>query len=173
MARAPAQTDALTVGRLRVHPLSVVVVSLGVVAVAGVFTFARPTHHPHVLPPPPDAGLPYTHVSYTARDARRAFADTGIELILHDRGPITGMSTADDVVEVDAFGDPKKVGASGFSDYLVFSHGRWSHASRTCTSGAIDAEQWRGNIRVILSCARAGSDAPRLLRLAAHALARL
>jgi hypothetical protein len=166
----------LTAASLRLHPLSIAAVSLGVVAVVGVFTFARPTSHPAVLPPPPGAGLPYTHVTFTARDAQRAFADVGMTLVRHENGrtpPIADMSTKDDVVSVDTFGDARKVAASGFSDYLVFANGHWAHAPRTCVPGAVDAERWRGNVRVIVRCTRAGSDASHLLRLAARALARL
>lgn len=161
---------------LRIHPLSIAILSLGVVAVVGVFTFARPTSHASVLPPPPGAGLPYTHVSFTTRDAQRAFAGVGFTLVRRDTGPgtpMTDLSTRDDVVSVDVFGDAEEVAASGFSDYLVFANGHWAHAPRTCAPGAVDAERWRGNVRVIVRCTPAGGDAPELLRRAARALARL
>ncbi len=162
------------------HFLSIAVVTAGVVAVIGVFTFARPTSHPSVLPPPPDAGLPYLKVTYSADDAKRAFAAVGVKLLLRTHEPIPAhaapmidLSTRNLIVAVDAFGDAKKVAASGFSDYFLVSNGHWVHAPRSCEPGAIDAERWRGNIRVIVSCTRAGTEARTWLRLADQALARL
>jgi hypothetical protein len=165
---------------MRGHVLSIAVVMAGAVAVVGVFTFARPTSHPSALPPPPDAGLPYTRVTYSADDAKRAFAAVGVKLLLRTHqpvpahaAPIIDLSTKNLVVAVDAFGDAKKVAAAGFSDYFSLSNGHWVHAPRSCESGAIDAERWRGNIRVIVSCTRAGTEARTWLRLANNALGRL
>jgi hypothetical protein len=99
-------------------------------------------------------------------------------LIRHARGvpakePIVDLSTKNLVVEVDAFGDPKKVIAAGFSDYLTFSDGRWVKTPRSCTNGARLAERWSGNVRVIVNCAIAGPSAPGWLRRVDVAFARL
>src|SRR3954451_24530138 len=116
---------------LRAHLIAVSVVAVAAVGAAGALTFARPTYHSNVIPPPP-SDLPYTKVSYGWADARRAFAESAIRLMLHTRGPrpaaappIVDSSTKNLVVEVTVFGDPKKVQASGFSDYIRFSQGRW------------------------------------------------
>jgi hypothetical protein len=160
----------------RSHLVSVAVIAAAVAVVAGVFVFALPSPHPYVMPPPPDAGLPYTTVSYSAADAQRAFAAVGIKLLLHTRerhALITDLSTKDLIVEADAFADPKKVAASGFSNYYTVVDGHWVHAPRTCAHGARNAERWRGNLRVIVSCSRAGSTSSRWLRRVDLALARL
>jgi hypothetical protein len=162
------------------HLVAAALVTIAVVGAAGVFTFAKPAYHPYVMPSPPESALPYTKVLYTASDARRAFAAVGIRLVIHTHepvpvkaAPIVDLSTADDVVVVDAFGDPTKVAASGFSDYITFSNGRWVRTPPRCSAGVANAERWNGNIRVILSCARAGSSAPAYLRRIDRALARL
>jgi hypothetical protein len=162
------------------HLAAVAVLTVAVVGAAGVFSFAKPTSHPYVLPPPPPSALPYTRVVYTASDAKRAFAAVGIRLVIHlhepvpvKAAPIIDLSTADDVVVVDAFGDPAKVAASGFSDYLTFANGRWVRTPRRCSAGAEDAERWNGNLRVILNCVEAGPSAPGYLRRIDLALARL
>src|SRR4051812_39799921 len=146
---------------LRAHLIAVSVVAVAAVGAAGALTFARPTYHPYVMPPPP-SDLPYTKVSYGWADAKRAFAESGIRLILHTRGPrpaaappIVDSSTNDLVVEVTVFGDPKKIQGSGLSDYITFSNGRWVQTPRTCGNGARLAERWGGNIRVIVNCASA------------------
>jgi hypothetical protein len=156
------------------------VIAAALIVVAGVFTFARPTYHPYVMPPPPDAGLPYKTVSYSAADATRAFATVRITLLLRTGGPrparslpMTVLSDKDIVVEVDAFGDPKKVADSGFSDYFTIVNGHWVRAPRTCAPGALNAERWRGNIRVIVSCSRAGGASSTWLRRVELALGRL
>jgi hypothetical protein len=165
---------------LRTHLIAVSVVAVAAVGATGAFTFARPTYHPYVMPPPPRSDLPYTEVSYMWTDAKRAFAESGIRLILHARGPrpaaappVIDLSTKNLVVEVTAFGDPKKVRASGFSDYTRFADGRWVQTPRTCGEGARLAERWGGNIRVIVNCASAGSSASAWLRRVSIALARL
>jgi hypothetical protein len=165
--------------RLRAHPIAVSVVAVAAFVAAGALAFARPSYHPYVMPPPPKH-LPYTKVSYTSTDAKRAFAAVGIRLILHNRGarpaaaaPIFDLSTSSLLVEVTAFGDPKKVTASGFSDYITFSDGRWVQTPRTCGKGVRLAERWRGNIRAIVNCASAGPSASAWLRRVSIALARL
>jgi hypothetical protein len=164
---------------LRTHLIAVSVVAVASVGAAGAFAFARPSYHPYAMPPAPK-DLPYAKATYTAADAKRAFAESGIRLILHTRGPrpattlpIVDFSTRNLVVEVTAFGDPKKVEASGFSDYITFSNGRWVQTPRTCGKGARLAERWGGNIRVIVNCASAGSSAAAWLRRVSLALAHL
>jgi hypothetical protein len=160
------------------HVVAVAVVLFAVVAMGGVFVFAHPTYKPYVMPPPPDAGLPYTHVSYSAADAKRAFAAVGIEIENHGPRatrsyPMTTLNTKDFTVEVTAFRDAQQVKDSGYSAYYTFVDGHWVHAPRTCSPGARNAERWRGNIRVIVSCSRAGSASSTLLRRAGIALGRL
>ena len=162
------------------HLVAVALVTVAVVGAAGVFSFAKPAYHPYVMPSPPRTALPYAKVVYTPRDAQRAFAGAGIRLVLHlhepipvGNPPIVDLSTANGVVEVDAFGNPAKVAASGFSDYTTFSNGRWVRTPSTCAAGAANAERWRGNVRVILSCTEAGALAPRYLHRIDIALERL
>jgi hypothetical protein len=163
---------------LRTHLLAVSVLTVAAVVVAATFVFARPSYHRLAIPAPPRS-LPYTKVSYTAADAKRSFAATGLKLILHSQprsvgtAPIVDLSTKDLLVEVTAFGDPKAVAASGFSDYITFTGGRWVHTPRTCEDGARLAERWAGNIRVIVNCALAGSAASSRLQRVSLALSRL
>ena len=162
------------------HLVAVAVVAVAAVGAAGVFTFAKPAYHPYVMPPPPRTVLPYTKVVYTAHDAQRAFAAAGIRLVMHlhepipvGNPPIVDLSTADGVVEVDAFGNPAKIAASGFSDYVTFSNGHWVRTPSRCSAGAANAERWRGNIRVILSCTGVGRLAPGYVHRIDIALERL
>lgn len=164
----------------RAHAALVGIVAVALLGVVGVFTFARPTYHPYVMPPPPRAPLPYTKVTYSAADAQRAFRGADIQLVRHTRepipvgaAPITDLSNNADIVEVDVFGNPQRVAASGFSDYFNFANGHWLKAPLTCSPGASAAERWRGNVRVIVSCERAGSSAPAWLARINHALATL
>jgi hypothetical protein len=161
---------------VRGHLVLVAVIGAAVVAAAGVFTFARPAYHPDVMPTPPN-DLPYTVVTYTAADARRAFAAAGIKLKTHRpatrSNPMTDLSSKNLTVEVTAFGDSQQVKDSGYSAYYTFLGGHWVHAPRTCGAGATNAERWRGNIRVIISCTRAGSDSSTWLRRAGLALGEL
>ena len=172
----PTMQAMTWVGR---HVIAVAIVFAAVAATAAVFAFARPAFRPYVMPPPP-GGLPYTKVTYTAADARRAFAAAGIALVRNTNGPlpahaapIVDFNTKDLVVEVDAFGDPARVTASGFSDFTTFSNGRWVRTPPTCATGATNAERWLGNIRAIVSCTRAGGSAASVLRRVSLALARL
>jgi hypothetical protein len=162
---------------VRGHRLPVAVIAVAVVAAIGVFAFARPAYHPYVMPTPPN-DLPYTAVTYTASDASRAFAASGIKLEM--RGPratrsypMTGLADKTLIVEVTAFGDPQQVKNSGYSAYYTFADGHWVHAPRTCGAGATNAERWRGNIRVIISCTRAGGASSTWLRRAGLALGQL
>jgi len=86
---------------------------------------------------------------------------------------MSGACSHDLVVELTAFGDRKTVDASGFSNYYTFANGRWSLAPKSCVAGAKNAERWRGNVRVIVSCTRAGGASNAWLRRVALALGRL
>jgi hypothetical protein len=147
---------------------------LGAVAAVGAaFAIARPTHR-YDMPSPPGDGLSYTKVTFTRADAIHAFAAQGIHLLRGGAQP--GMKDAhsrDLVVEVTVFGDRKTVDASGFSDYYTFVNDHWSLAPKSCVAGAKNAERWRGNVRVIVSCTRAGGAPNTWLRRAALALGRL
>ena len=158
------------------HLVAVAIVGVAVASMGAIFAFARPTYHPVVMPPPP-SDLPYTAVTYTVADVRRAFADENLRLAPHvPRSESPGITTLWNrafVLEVDRFGDPQQVKQSGFHDYFTIVNGRWVKAPRTCQPGATAAERWRGNVRVIVSCTRAGDASSTWLRRAEHALARL
>ncbi len=161
---------------VRGHLFSLAVVAGALVAAGVVFGFYRPAHRAETIPLPRDHGLPYTQVSFKAADARRAFAAVGITL--GPRSRMTGVTTLgnrNDILEVDAFGDRARVERSGFYDYTTAGLGaaaHYVHFARDCShEGA--AERWHGNVRVMVDCARAGSAAPRWLRLVNRALARL
>jgi hypothetical protein len=64
-------------GLLRAHRLATAIVALALAAFAAAFAFARPTYRPSVMPEPP-SDLPYTAVTYSTRDAVRAFAAIGV-----------------------------------------------------------------------------------------------
>jgi hypothetical protein len=156
------------------HVIAVAAVLVAVAAMGGVFAFARPTYHPYVMPSPPGDGLSYTEVTYTRADAVHAFAAEGIHLLLGAEQPgMSGAYSRDLLVEVTAFGDRKTVDASGFSNYYTFANGRWSLAPKSCVAGAKNAERWRGNVRVIISCTRAGGASGAWLRRVTLALSRL
>jgi hypothetical protein len=159
------------------HVFAVAVLGVAVAVVAGVFAFARPTFHPYVMPPPPN-DLPYTAVAYTAADASRAFAAAGIRTRAEGPRetrsyPMQTLSNKGLTVVVTAFGNPTLVKDSGYSPYYTFVGGHWVHAPRTCNAGAANAERWRGNVRVIVSCARAGGASGAWLRRVTLALSRL
>ena len=156
------------------HIASVAVVGAAVVAMGSVLAFARPTYHPYVMPSPAGDGLSYTKVTYTRADAMTAFAAQGIHLLRGPNDPeAQDAHSRDLVVEVTVFGARKTVDASGFSDYYTFTNGKWSLAPKSCVAGAKNAERWRGNVRVIVSCTLAGRAANTWLRRAALALGRL
>jgi hypothetical protein len=52
-------------------------------------------------------------------------------------------------------------------------NGRYAHFPRMCGSQSADAERWRGNLRVIVSCTAAGSASSGWLARVARALGRL
>jgi hypothetical protein len=165
---------------VRGHGAAVGIVAIALLTTAGVFVFARPRSRPHVTPSPPHEPLPYTKVTYAVNDAQRAFRTARIKLVRHTHRPIpvgappnVDLSESGDIVEVDVFGDPRRVAASGFSDYFTFAGGHWVKAPRTCSPGATDAERWRGNVRVVVSCKRAGSAASAWIARIDGALAHL
>lgn len=174
-------SDAFTqMGVVRTHALLVGIVALAVVCLVGVFTFARPRYHPYVLPRPPHEPLPYTRATYSVAEAERAFRSAGIALVFHTHEPIPigappifDLSNGGNIVEVDVFGDPKRVAASGFSDYFTFVGGHWLKAPETCSPGANGAERWRGNVRAIVSCSSAGTSASLWVARVKRALANL
>lgn len=161
------------------HVIAVAIIGIAVASTGAVFAFARPTYHPYVMPAPPN-DLPYTTVTFTPADASHAFSAVGIKLLLRTHGPrpahsapMTDLSDKGLVVEVTVFGDAQKVKDSGFSDYFTFVDGHLVKAPRTCARGATNAERWRGNVRVIVSCTRAGGASGMWLRRAQLALGRL
>jgi hypothetical protein len=156
---------------LRAHLAAAALVLVAVLAMTGVFVFARPQYHPYQMPPPPNDGLTYTHATYHGVDARRAFAHVGIALARGgDRPPIVGFFNRDLSLEVTVFGDRKLVDSQGFSDYYTFVDEHWQLSPRSCAHGASNAERWRVNVRVIVSC---GPGADETLRRASQALAAL
>jgi hypothetical protein len=172
--------DSRPVDLVRGHLAVVSIVGLAIAAVSGVFLFARPGYQPRVTPNPPDHGLSYTVVTYSAADARRAFAGTGIALTARSQSPtITTLGNKGDILEVDMFGERAKVEAAGFWDFTTDATGHYVHFPNNCASGtpgvagSYDAELWRGNIRVIVNCKAAGSAGAAWLRRAQHALAGL
>jgi len=158
-------------GLLRAHLAAVAIVVAAVLATTGVFVFARPQHHPYQMPKPPGDGLTYTSATYHGRDVRHAFANAGIALARGATQPgLVGFSNRDLTLEVTVFGNRKLVHAQGFSDYYTFVDGHWQLAPKSCVRGARNAERWRVNVRVIVSC---GPGAGGTLRRASRALAAL
>jgi hypothetical protein len=147
------------------------------VPVAAMALLLKPAAGPRSLPSPPDSVLPYTKVSFTAANARRAFRAEGIVLSHRSRtGAITTLGNPGDVLEVDAFGPREDVKRFGFSDYTVVGLGASAHYApfpRACGGSALVAERWHGNIRVMVNCVKAGPAAPRWLARVNRALARL
>ena len=158
----------------RTHVLATVIVAAAVISIAAVFAVARPTYRPETRPSPPDHGLPYTVARYTAADARRVFAAEGIALSPRSSTPtVTTLGNRGDILEVDTFGDRRKVEAAGFYDYATDSSGNYVHFPRACGTSIPDAERWRGNVRVIVSCTAARGDSAAWLRRVMRALNRL
>jgi hypothetical protein len=156
----------------RGHLVAASIVGVAFASIGAAFAFARPTGHASV-PGRINGHLPYRLVSYTAADARRAFAAEGIHLRTRSHSPtITTLGNRHDILEVDAFGDRAKVEQSGFRDFTLVK-GRFVHFPRDCRSGSPDAERWHGNVRVIVSCTAAGTSSSLWLRRAQRALARL
>jgi hypothetical protein len=155
------------------HLFAVAVIGVAVAVAGGALAFARPTYHPYVQQPPPFF-VPYKSVTYSLADARKAFAHAGIRFAStsHQQGAQL-LSTAGYLLEVDVLGDPQQVRDSGWDPYHALIQGHWVAAPRTCGSGVSDAERWRGNVRVVVSCPRAGAASNMWLRRATSALGRL
>jgi hypothetical protein len=165
---------------IRAHVAALGLLAFALLATAGAFMFARPHAHASVLPRQPHEPLPYSKVTYNATDAQRAFRTADITLVRHTHEPvpvgeppIVDLGSRRGTVEVDVFGNPQRVAASGFSDYFIMKNGHWLKAPKTCSPGAQAAEQWRGNLRVIVSCTKAGASASTWLASVDRALARL
>ena len=159
---------------LREHLAAVAIVVVAVAATGTYFAVASAGYRRHVAQPPRDSGLPYTVVSYTAADARRAFAAEGIALTPRSRAStVTTLGNRGDVLEVDAFAARDRVERAGFSDYALAADGRYVRFPKDCRTAIPDAERWRGTVRVIVSCTAAGGAAARWLRRVDTALARL
>jgi len=154
---------------MRTRLTTVLIIVVGLAALAAAFAFARPSSTPTAALPPDD--LPYTSVSYSRADAVVAFAAVGVRLTPRSKSVvITTLGNRGDALEVDIFGDARQVKASGFYDYLPLN-GRYVHFPRTCGTAIGDAERWKGNVRVIVDCTAAAPAA--WLRRAQRALARL
>lgn len=121
----------------------------------------------------PPSDLPYQVVSYSQADAVSAFAAVGLRLKPKSKaGAITTLGSRGDALEVDVFGEPQQVKAAGFHDY-VLSKGRYVHLPRTCSTGLVAAERWKGNLRVVVRCIGARRAGASLLGRVDRALARL
>jgi hypothetical protein len=157
---------------LRAHQAAVLVVALAVAAVGAALAFARPGYHHSVIVSPPN-DLPYTSVSYSTADAVSAFAAAGVRLTPRSRSvAITTLGSRGDALEVDVFGDPQRVKAAGFHDYLPLN-GHYVHFPQTCGTALPDAERWKGNVRVIVHCTTATGASAAWLRRTKRALAHL
>jgi hypothetical protein len=160
------------VAGIRLHALAVAIVAL-VVATAGLFlTVWRPRSQPSTEHAP-SVPVPYSHVQFTVSDATRAFAAVGVRLVAKSSvsGVVTTIGTRDDAFEVDVFGDPARVNASGSPDVITDSQGKYVRIPNTCTPGIPDAARWRGNVRFVIRCANAAQA--QLLAVGTHALTKL
>jgi hypothetical protein len=157
---------------IRHHALAVAIVALVAVA-AGVFLFVGHARSQASTERAPTVPVPYSHVEFTVSDANRAFAAVGVRLVAksHVPGVGTTIGTRDDALEVDVFGDPARVNASGSPDLITDAHGKYVRMPSTCTPGIPDAARWRGNVRFVIRCANAGHA--QLLTLGTRALAKL
>jgi hypothetical protein len=160
------------VAGVRQHALAVAIVALVATAAALFLTVERsrsqaPTAHAPSFP------VPNSHVQFTVSDAKHAFAAVGVQLVAKSRVPgvVTTISTRDNAFEVDVFGDPARVNASGSPDLMTNTQGKYIRIPSTCTSGIPDAARWRGNVRFVIRCANSAHT--RLLALGSRALARL
>jgi hypothetical protein len=158
---------------LRRHVLAVGIVVAAAAAIGAFVAVARPTYQRQVMQAPADHGLPYTVASYTASDARRAFAAEGIVPTPRSHSAaVTTLGNRGDILEVDAFADRETVERSGFYNYTLVG-GRYVPFPSACGAGAHTAARWRGNVRVIVSCSIARDAAPDWLTRVERALARL
>jgi hypothetical protein len=157
---------------LRAHQTAALAIALAVAAFGAALAFARPGYHHSVMSSRPN-DLPYSFVSYSRADAVVAFAAVGVRLTPRSKSAvITTLGSRGDALEVDVFGDPQRVKAAGFHDYLPLN-GRYVHFPRTCGTALPDAERWKGNVRVIIQCTAATGGSAAWLRRTEQALARL
>lgn len=152
--------------------LAVAIVAVVATAVALVSTVWRPrsqssTQHA------PSSRVPYDRVEFSVSDAKRAFAALGVRLVPKSRVPgvVTTIGTTDDAFEVDVFGDPARVNATGSPDLVTGVHGEYVRIPSVCTPGIPDAERWHGNVRFVIPCASRAHD--HLLAVGSRALAKL
>lgn len=157
---------------LRQHALAVAIVAFVAVAAGAFLIVGRPRSHASAERAP-SIPVPYSHVEFTVSDANHAFAAVGVRLLAKSRVPgvVTTITTRDDAFEVDVFGDPARVNASGSPDAIINAQGRYVRIPGTCTPGIPDAARWRGNVRFVIHCANAGRA--QLLTLGTRALAKL
>lgn len=156
---------------VRQHALAVAIVALVAVAAGVVLVVGHP-HSQASTERAPSVPVPYSHVEFTLADANRAFAAVGVRLVPKSRDPVgTTVGTRDDALEVDVFGDPARVNASGSPNLITDSHGKDVRMPSTCTPGIPDAARWRGNVRFVIRCASARQA--QLLALGSRALAKL
>ncbi len=121
---------------------------------------------------PRGGGLPYTKATFTADDAKRAFASEGVTLVVRSRSIVmTTLGNPGDVLEVDAFADRRTVERSGFHDVTI-ANGRRVPFARDCST-SVPAERWHGNVRVLVDCARARAAGSGWLLRVERALSRL
>jgi hypothetical protein len=136
---------------LRAHRTAVAGLVVAAFALGAVFAFVRPKTHPSVTASPP-RDLPYRSATYSTADAIQAFAAVGVRLSPRSKSAtITTLGNRGDTLEVDVFGDARRVTAAGFHDYL-FVNGRYTRFPRACGTARLEAERWRGNVRVIVRC---------------------
>lgn len=157
---------------LRQRGLAVAIVALAA-AMTGLFLIvSRPRSHSSAEQAP-SVPVPYSHAQFTVADAKRAFAAVGVQLVAKSRvlGVGTTIGTRDNSFEVDVFGDPARVNASGSPDVITDAQGKYVRIPTTCTPGIPDAARWRGNVRFVVRCASTGQA--RLLAVGARALAKL
>lgn len=157
---------------MRTHHTAALVIAVVAAAFTATFAFARPTYQSRAMSSPPN-DLPYTSVSFTSADAVAAFAAVGLGLTPRSTSPtVKTFGDHGDSFEVDVFGNPQRVKAAGFHDYVVLN-GHYVHLPRTCGTAVPKAERWKGNVRVIVTCTTAAGLPSDSLRRADRALARL
>jgi hypothetical protein len=157
---------------IRQHALAIAAVAL-VAAAAGIFlAFGRPRAQASTEQAP-SVPVPYSHVQFSVSVTKHAFAAVGVQLVVKSRVPGVGITlgTRDDRFEVDVFGDPARVNASGSPDAITNSRGKYVRIPSVCTPGIPDAARWRGNVRFVVRCTDAGQA--QRLALGTRALAKL
>jgi hypothetical protein len=148
------------------------VVAVALAATGAVFGFARPGDQKQ-LRMVKDEPLPYSKVLFSAAAVGRAFRAEGVTLTPRSASAtITTLGNPRDVLEVDIFGDPVKVKATGFYDVTIDARGKYVHFPRSCTGSGRTAARWHGNVRVVVDCTVDGNGAG-WMRRAQRALTRL